>query len=50
MSSTRDRPNILWLTYEDTSPQFVSCYGMTRVQTTPVIDSLAADGVRFDHA
>ena len=20
------RPNILWLTYEDTSPQFIGCY------------------------
>ena len=45
-----DRPNILWLTYEDTSPQFVSCYGMTRAPTTPAIDALAADGVRFDNA
>jgi arylsulfatase A-like enzyme len=45
-----DRPNILWLTYEDTSPQFVSCYGMTRRVTTPTIDALAAEGVRFDNA
>lgn len=45
-----DRPNILWLTYEDTSPQFVSCYGMTRALTTPSIDAMAADGVRFDNA
>ena len=45
-----DRPNILWLTYEDTSPQFVSCYGMTDVVTTPAIDELAADGIRFDNA
>ncbi len=44
-----DRPNILWLTYEDTSPQFVSCYGMTPVQTSPRIDELAARGVRFDN-
>lgn len=45
----KDRPNILWLTYEDTSPQFVSCYGQTPVVTTPRIDALARDGVRFDH-
>lgn len=45
-----DRPNILWLTYEDTSPQFVSCYGMTPVQTTPRMDELASEGVRFDNA
>lgn len=47
---TGDRPNILWLTYEDTSPQFVSCHGMTPVVTSPNIDTLAADGVRFDRA
>ena len=45
-----DRPNILWLTYEDTSPQFVSCYGMTPVQTSPRMDALAASGVRFANA
>ncbi len=45
-----DRPNILWLTYEDTSPQFVSCYGMTGMTTTPAIDELARTGVRFDNA
>jgi len=43
------RPNVLWLTYEDTSPQFVSCYGMTQTTTTPNIDALARDGVRFDN-
>ena len=43
-------PNVLWLTYEDTSPQFVSCYGQTPVVTTPAIDRLAADGVRFNNA
>lgn len=45
-----DKPNILWLTYEDTSPQFVSCYGHTPVLTTPVMDALAAEGVRFNNA
>lgn len=45
-----ERPNILWLTYEDTSPQFVSCYGQTPVATTPRMDALAAAGVRFDNA
>ena len=44
------RPNILWLTYEDTSPQFVSCYGMTPVVTTPNIDQLAKEGVLFNNA
>ncbi|MDA3798023.1 MAG: sulfatase-like hydrolase/transferase [Kiritimatiellae bacterium] len=45
----RDSPNILWLTYEDTSPQFVSCYGQTPVVTTSNMDALAEDGVRFDN-
>lgn len=44
------KPNILWLTYEDTSPQFVSCYGQTPVVTTPHIDALSGKGVRFDNA
>ena len=48
--SRRTRPNILWLTYEDTSPQFVSCYGKTPVVTTPFIDRLARDGVVFTNA
>jgi len=45
-----NHPNILWLTYEDTSPQFVSCYGMTKAETTPNIDRLAREGVRFGRA
>lgn len=45
-----DRPNVLWLTYEDTSPQFVSTYGLSPVTTTPTIDRLTREGVRFDNA
>ena len=47
---TQRRPNILWLTYEDTSPQFVSAYGQTPVVTTPNIDRLSAEGVCFTNA
>jgi arylsulfatase A-like enzyme len=43
------RPNILWLSIEDTSPQFISCYGNKNART-PVIDGLAAKGVRFTNA
>jgi arylsulfatase A-like enzyme len=32
-------PNILWITIEDTSPQFIGCYGMKNART-PVIDRL----------
>jgi arylsulfatase A-like enzyme len=43
------KPNILWLTIEDTSPQFIGCYG-NEDASTPVIDQLAAEGVRFTNA
>ncbi|WP_340114623.1 sulfatase [Maribellus mangrovi] len=43
------RPNILWLTIEDSSPQFFGCYGNV-VAHTPVIDKLADEGVRFTNA
>lgn len=43
------RPNILWLTFEDTSPQFIGCYGDSLAKT-PTMDKLAAEGVRFTSA
>ncbi len=43
------KPNILWVTIEDTSPQFIGCYGDENV-STPVIDQLAEEGVRFTNA
>lgn len=45
----QDRPNILWITFEDTSPQFIGCYGNKEAKT-PVIDQLAAEGIRFTNA
>lgn len=47
--SAQTRPNILWLTFEDTSPQFIGCYGNKQAHT-PNIDKLASEGVRFDAA
>src|SRR5690606_8282592 len=44
-----DRPNILWITIEDTSPHFIGCYGNSDART-PNIDRLAREGVRFTHA
>lgn len=41
-------PNVLWIYVEDQSP-LLSCYGVD-VNVTPVIDQLAADGVRFANA
>ena len=43
--STSDRPNILWISVEDTTPRF-GCYGDTLART-PNIDRLAAGGCRF---
>lgn len=44
-----DYPNILWITIEDTSPQFVGYEGNQTVHT-PNIDRLAMEGVRFANA
>ncbi len=43
------KPNILWLVIEDTSPQYIGCYGNSAVNT-PNIDGLASTGVRFSNA
>ncbi len=45
----QEKPNVLWITIEDTSPQFIGCYG-NKDAKTPVIDKLASDGVRFTNA
>ncbi|QDV88692.1 sulfatase [Planctomycetes bacterium TBK1r] len=46
----KDRPNILWLFAEDTSP-WMGCYGDPVNQgQTPNIDSLAERGLRFSRA
>src|SRR5947208_16027073 len=41
-------PNILWITCEDIGPQ-LGCYGDTYAKT-PVLDRLAARGVRYTNA
>ena len=43
-----NRPNILWISLEDTSPRF-GCYGDS-IARTPNIDHLAAGGTRFPNA
>ncbi len=45
----QEKPHILWITIEDTSPQFIGCYGNKNADT-PTIDRLAAEGVRFTNA
>lgn len=42
------RPNILWISCEDTGPE-IGCYG-DRHAITPTIDRLAAEGVRYSRA
>jgi arylsulfatase A-like enzyme len=42
------RPNILWVSCEDTGPQ-IGCYG-DPYAVTPTIDRLAAQGVRYRNA
>ena len=41
-----DQPNILWITSEDNSISWVSCYGSTNAHT-PAIDQLAKEGFRY---
>jgi len=43
-----DRPNILWITIEDWSPD-LSCYG-TKGIDTPHVDRLASQGIRYNLA
>ncbi|MDE2829071.1 MAG: sulfatase [Gemmatimonadota bacterium] len=43
-----ERPNILWLSLEDTSPRF-GCYG-DDVARTPNLDKLASEGCRYPNA
>lgn len=44
-----ERPNIVWITMEDTSCQFLGCYGNAEART-PHMDGLASQGVRFTSA
>jgi len=48
-NSKKTKPNILWITIEDTSPQFIGIYG-NETANTPVIDKLAKEGVLFTNA
>ncbi len=49
-SPAEDRPNIIWIFAEDTSP-WMGCYGHEANKlATPNIDSIAAAGVQFNRA
>lgn len=45
----KERPNILWVTFEDTSSYEFGCYGNKDVHT-PNADSLATQGIQFMNA
>lgn len=47
--ATEDRPNILWITSEDNSHHWIGCYGNDQA-STPNIDRLASEGVRYQYA
>jgi len=48
VKTTGEKPNILWITCEDTSP-FLGCYG-DELAVTPHLDKLAGEGVRYTKA
>ena len=43
------KPNIMWVTSEDNSHHWVGCYG-NKDASTPNIDKLAAQGIRYKYA
>jgi len=48
IGAVSEKPNILWITSEDNSISWISCYGSKNVQT-PAIDRLADEGFRYTH-
>jgi len=46
---SQEKPNILWITIEDTSPEFIGAYGNKEARTSN-IDKLAGEGLIFKNA
>jgi arylsulfatase A-like enzyme len=44
-----ERPNILFIMTDDHAAHALSCYG-SKINTTPHLDKLASDGIRFERA
>ncbi len=44
-----ERPNVLWITSEDNSWNWIGCYGSKEART-PRLDALAKNGLLFTHA
>lgn len=49
MNQEETKPNILWITLEDTSEYEFGCYGNTDIET-PIIDEMAKKGIRYTNA
>ena len=47
--SAKEHPNIVWILSEDNSMHYLNLYGATQ-GGTPQIESLARDGITFEHA
>ncbi len=47
--SAAERPNILFIMTDDHASHSLSCYG-SKINQTPNLDRLGADGIRFDRA
>ena len=50
VASGADRLNLLFITLDDMNRDSIGVYGAKVDSTTPNIDKLAADGLRFEHA
>jgi N-sulfoglucosamine sulfohydrolase len=50
IASAADRPNILFISVDDMSCDSIGVFGCPLKGTTPHIDRLAAEGLRFEHA
>ncbi len=48
-SRPASRPNVLLVTIDTLRPDYLHCYGYAHIET-PSIDSLAAQGIRFEQA
>ena len=46
LSGKTEQPNVLWITSEDNSIEWVGCYGSKNAKT-PNIDQLAKEGFRY---
>ena len=50
LSSLHARPNVLLITADDLNCDSVGVFGSTLAETTPRLDALAAEGMRFERA